>query len=96
MDTKVSAFAATPDATFGQSQPAPQPVTDGAAQEAQPNASNLDLRLVIEEDLGSGSYVYKTVNRRTGEVLQSLPRADILRLREEAAYAAGSVIRTEA
>jgi flagellar protein FlaG len=96
MDTKVTAFAATPDPTFGQSQPAPQPAPSGGPAAPAPGGDAMDLRLVIEEDKGSGSYVYKTVNRRTGEVVQSLPRAEILRLREEAKYAAGAVIRTTA
>jgi flagellar protein FlaG len=54
------------------------------------------MRLVIEEDQASGSYVYKTVNRLTGEVVQQLPRAEVLRLRQELQYAAGAVIKTEA
>jgi flagellar protein FlaG len=95
MDTKVTAFAATPDATYGQA-PAAPPSQDSGANEAPADNGASDLRLVIEEDRGSGSYVYKTIDRRTGEVLQSLPRADILKLRAAAAYAAGSVIRTEA
>jgi flagellar protein FlaG len=54
------------------------------------------MRLVIEEDQASGLFVYKTINRLTGEVLQQFPRAEVLKLREEAQYAAGSVIDTEA
>lgn len=50
-----------------------------------------DFRLVIEEDEASGSFVYKTIDRRTGEVIQQLPRADVLKMRDEADYAAGAV-----
>jgi flagellar protein FlaG len=95
METKVTAFAATPDATFGQAKPAERP-TAAPAPPPPPRPDALDLRLVIEEDQGSGSYVYKTVNRLTGEVVQSLPRAEILRLRAEAKYEAGKLIRTKA
>jgi flagellar protein FlaG len=94
MSNKVAAFAATPDPTFGQQQPSARPTA--AAKAAVPIPDPVDLRLVIEEDQASGSYVYKTVNRRTGEVVLQLPRAEILRLREEAEYAAGAVIRARA
>ena len=62
--------------------PAP-PVDDGP----QPG----DLRLVIEQDDDSGEYVYKTVDRRTGETLNQYPREQILKLRQEATYASGDV-----
>ena len=55
-----------------------------------------EMRLVIEMDKASGSYVYKTINRLTGEVLSQLPRAEVLKLRNEVRYAAGDVIKTEA
>lgn len=55
-----------------------------------------EMRLVIELDKASGSYVYKTVNRLTGEILSQLPRAEVLKLRDEAQYSAGDVIKTEA
>ncbi|WP_369827459.1 hypothetical protein [Caulobacter sp. FWC2] len=50
-----------------------------------------DLRLVIEQDNDSGEYVYKTVDRRTGETLQQFPREQILKLREATNYASGDV-----
>ncbi|MGA0604522.1 hypothetical protein ACO2Q0_00855 [Phenylobacterium sp. VNQ135] len=95
MQSKVAPFAATPDPTLSQpkstlNRPA------GQAKAGPPNSDPVDLRLVIEEDQASGSYVYKTVDRRTGEVVLQLPRADVLRLREEAGYVAGAVIRTKA
>jgi len=95
MDNKVAAFAATPDPTFGQ-KPSAAPPVKGPAPAAPPGSDPADLRLVIEEDPASGSYVYKTVNRRTGEVIQQLPRAELLRMREETRYTAGAVIRAKA
>jgi flagellar protein FlaG len=50
-----------------------------------------DLRLVIEEDPASGSYVYKTVDRRTGDVLQQFPREDVLRFKQAEHYDPGEV-----
>lgn len=83
-------------AAFGQ----PQPV-DGAqaapAAEAKPEApvdkgpQPGDLRLVIEHNDDTGDYVYKTVDRRTGETLQQFPREEILKLREASRYHSGDV-----
>ncbi|MCR5875945.1 flagellar protein FlaG [Phenylobacterium sp. J426] len=96
MQSKVAPSAATPDPTLSQPKPAPGRHAGGEAKARAANSDPVDLRLVIEEDQASGSYVYKTIDRRTGEVVLQLPRADVLRLREETGYAAGAVIRTKA
>ena len=96
MDNKVAAFAATPDPTFGQ-KPAPQQRPDtGVAKGPAPGPDPVDMRLVIEEDKATNSYVYKTVNRLTGKVIQQLPREQVLQLREQLDYEAGNVVRTKA
>jgi flagellar protein FlaG len=51
-----------------------------------------DLRLVIEEDKAAGSYVYKTVDPKTGKVVSQVPREELLRMREASDYKPGSVI----
>ena len=94
METKVAAVAA-PDIGITPVKPS-APVAPGGQAPAQTGPDPMQMRLVIEEDQATGSYVYKTVNRVTGEVVQQLPRADVLKLKGEARYAAGSVIRTEA
>jgi flagellar protein FlaG len=67
-------------------QPAPvNPTTDAA-----------NARLVIEQDQASGHYVYKTLDRITGEVLRQLPREDVLKMLSQARYVAGDVIKTRA
>lgn len=65
-----------------------KPVDDGP----QPG----DLRLVIEQDDDSGEYIYKTVDRRTGETLQQFPREQVLKLRDETGYVSGDVFDGEA
>jgi flagellar protein FlaG len=95
MQSKVAPFAATPDPTLNQPKPMSSP-SGGQAQAKAPTSDPADVRLVIEEDQASGSYVYKTINRRTGEVILQLPRTEVLRMREETGYAAGAVIRTKA
>lgn len=55
-----------------------------------------DLRLVIEETGVAGAFVYKTIDRRSGEVVLQLPREEVLRLRDAEAYVAGDIIATQA
>lgn len=67
--------------------PAPAPIDP-------PPSVDPDLRLVIEER--GQTFVYMTVNRRTGEVVQQLPREDVVRMRDGEAYVVGDVISTQA
>lgn len=59
------------------------PVADGP----QPG----DLRLVIEQDTTTGTYIYKTVDRRTGDILQQFPREEVLRFKLAEHYDPGEV-----
>jgi flagellar protein FlaG len=95
MDSKVAAIASASDPGKSRSQSSVRGAMRSEALEAT-GPDPVEMRLVIEEDQATGSYVYKTINRATGEVLQQLPRAEVLRLREELKYAAGTIIRTEA
>ena len=47
---------------------------------------------MIEDDKAAGSYVYKTVNPVTGEVVLQIPREELLRMREAVSYQPGSII----
>jgi flagellar protein FlaG len=40
----------------------------------------------------SGAFVYKTLDRRTGEVVSQFPRDEIVRLKDAAGYMPGDVI----
>ncbi len=62
-----------------------------AEQKADNGPQPGDLRLVIEEDIDSGVYVYKTVDRRTGETLKQYPREDVLRFKDAASYGPGKI-----
>ncbi|MBX3477820.1 MAG: hypothetical protein KF910_09435 [Brevundimonas sp.] len=64
---------------------------DATAQEAE-NAAR--YRLVIEEGPQKGSFIYKTLDRLTGEIVRQLPREDLVRMMETQRYAAGAVIDT--
>ena len=63
------------------------------AQEAERAAR---YRLVIEEGPHSGSFIYKTLDRVTGEVVKQLPREQVIDLMRAVQYSAGSVIDTKA
>ena len=52
-------------------------------------------RLIIEEGPGRG-FIYKTLDRVTGEVVRQFPRTEVLKLKENPGYAAGTVIDTTA
>ena len=95
METKIAAVARAPDPGLTPVQ-ASEPLAKANVPQVPAGPDPVDVRLVIEEDQAHGSYVYKTINRLTGEVLQQFPRADVLRLQEKDSYAAGSVISTEA
>jgi flagellar protein FlaG len=55
-----------------------------------------DLRLIIEEAGPPGNYVYTIVDQRTGKIVSQLPRDEVLRLKEQANYASGSVFNGKA
>jgi flagellar protein FlaG len=93
MDKKVAAIVPAPESGMAQ-----LPTTASARSEppVAKGPDPVEMRLVIEMDQASGSFVYKTINRLTGEVVQQLPRAEVLRLRDGGQYAAGTIIRTKA
>jgi flagellar protein FlaG len=66
------------------------PVAAAASQDAS------DYRLVIEEDSALGTFIYKTIDRSTGEVVNQFPREELLRLKDDPAYVAGAVLTTKA
>ena len=53
-------------------------------------------RLVIEEGPKSGSFIYKTLDRLTGEVVKQYPREQVVDLMRSQNYSAGAVIDTRA
>jgi flagellar protein FlaG len=95
MQNKVAPVAIPPESTYGrQTASGTQTATTSTGNVAQ--KGDEELRLVIEEDLAAQSYIYKTINLRTGEVVHQYPREEVLRMREDANYHAGGVIRTKA
>ena len=95
MENKIAAVTPAPDPGVSPTQ-ASAPPAKASEPPAAAGPDLLDLRLVIEHDQASGSYVYKTINRLTGEVMLQLPRAEVLKMHQGSGYAAGTVIKTEA
>ncbi len=57
---------------------------------AAPPEPEPSYRLVIEES-GPNSFVYKTLDRATGEVVRQFPREEVLRMMSADSYAPGDV-----
>ncbi len=66
---------------------------DRAAKQAEDAAR---YRLIIEEGPTQGTFVYKTLDRATGEVVRQYPREQVLRMAERGGYSAGELIDTSA
>jgi len=91
MENKLALNALTPVSGVTPT-PAP-PAPTSASARMQNDAA--DLRLVIEEDRASGLFIYKTIDRRTGDVVLQLPREDVVRMHASQGYAAGAIIKAK-
>lgn len=70
----------------------PKPAVQASQDAADDDAGR--YRLTIERE--STGYVYKTLDRVTGEVIRQFPREEVLKLRQSPAYDVGKIIKTEA
>lgn len=66
--------------------PAPKAISDIEA--------SAHYRLLIEEGPRKGSFVYKTLDTQTGEIIRQFPREQLVKIAEAHNYDAGSVIKT--
>jgi flagellar protein FlaG len=60
------------------------------------SAQGADLRLVIEEAGEPGQFIYTIIDRRTGRVVSRRARDEVLRMREDDGYAAGTLFDSKA
>jgi flagellar protein FlaG len=58
----------------------------------EPSHAQPDLRLLIEKDETAGIFVYRIVDRRTGDVVRQYPRDQVLKMMDRTDYGPGSVI----
>jgi len=75
------------------------PLQSGADHEGNSrSAANAErqarYRLVIEQGPRAGSFVYKTLDRETGEVVRQLPSEEIVQIRQRDDFGVGVVINT--
>ncbi|QTC89991.1 flagellar protein FlaG [Brevundimonas goettingensis] len=84
----IPAPAVTPAATTGDE----SPVTKSSSEVEQA----AQYRLVIEEGPTIGSFIYKTMDSATGEIVRQFPREQVIRMAEAKKYDAGSVFDTTA
>jgi len=89
MENKLALNALTSAPGVNPSPAPPAPTSDTAMMQNDV----ADLRLVIEEDQASGLFIYKTIDRRTGDVVLQLPRADVVKMHASEAYEAGALIK---
>ena len=56
----------------------------------------VDYRLVIEKSAKTGSYVYKTLNSFTGEVVSQRPAEDVFKMAASSQYSPGLIVNAKA
>lgn len=54
-----------------------------------------DYRLVIERNPNTGSYIYKTLNAFTGEVVSQRPAEAVLKMGDSLSYLPGSMVNSK-
>lgn len=67
----------------------------GGNSGARESVPDYQLRLTVDKDPKSGEWIYKAIDRATGEVVKQLPRQELLDMRNSSEYQAGSVIKTD-
>jgi flagellar protein FlaG len=55
-----------------------------------------NTHLVIEKDDVNGGFIYKSIDRKTGEVIKQFPREDVLKAIARAKAAEGQILDTKA
>jgi flagellar protein FlaG len=67
-----------------------------ARQEAERADKAARYRLIIEEGPVQGTFVYKTLDSATGEIIRQFPREQVLKMAQSGDYSAGGLISTSA
>ena len=79
---------------------APSPSTPGGDFQQGRTADEANraarYRLIIEEGPTRGTFIYKTLDSETGQVVRQFPREQVLKMSENGGYSAGGLIDTSA
>jgi len=73
--------------------PVSKPAVEPAAAPANDAVDASRFRLTIEAT-SAGRFVYKVLDRVTGEVIRQLPREEVVRMGDRPDYAGGQVVDT--
>lgn len=92
MPNKPNAISPGPSLTAA----TPGPAHSGHPLPGDVGPPTVDYRLVIEPGPRPGTYVYKTVDRSTGETIKQLPREEVIKLIDDPRYATGTIADTSA
>ncbi|BEV12614.1 flagellar protein FlaG [Asticcacaulis sp. DW145] len=108
MITNVVNQPAVPDPTQIKPVEPVQPVQEVAAassgSQTENGLSNHDraqsqpaymLKLTIDKDPDSGEFIYRAIDRYTGEVVRQFPQKELVEMRKSISYKAGSIVRTD-
>ena len=91
--TSAIQFSTPPNPTVSAAAgPAPVAPVRNEPPQDDSGSQAVDLRLIIEEDTDGQGFIYKTLDRRTGEVVQVFPRDTILKMTESDSYNPGTVV----
>ena len=90
----VASPSTTPAAPVAAVSPTPSGQGVTRSQTTKNAEGSARYRLVIEEGPSAGSFIYKTLDSVTGEVVRQFPREQVVRLAEARNYDAGAVIDT--
>jgi flagellar protein FlaG len=91
MKTEIGALAAVAATATPLPTPAPSRTPAKGQGPAAPS-----VRLIIEEDGETGDFIYKTLDRSTGEVILQLPRKEVMKSVATGEYSAGDVFKARA
>lgn len=94
METNAKITAVTAAITPATASPGGGDFQQSRASEEAERAAR--YRLVIEEGSRAGSFIYKTLDSVTGEVVRQLPREEVVRMALADRYDAGRLIDTSA
>lgn len=70
------------------------PVESAPPQPVSSIEASANYRLLIEEGPRKGSFVYKTMDSLTGEIIRQFPREQLVKIAESQHYDKGTVINT--
>ncbi|MGA9658685.1 MAG: flagellar biosynthesis protein FlaG [Asticcacaulis sp.] len=68
---------------------------DASQKQAKAPTEPYQLRLTVDKDPETGQWIYRAIDRYTGEVVREMPRQELVALRQSSTYKTGSVIKTD-